>query len=177
MSVLATFIQGGQRLIAQCPHCDYLFQVLHARFIFPSKGPGRCEYADLLALQATTSRLSGRLDRAQERFDLEKDAISAAATEQGQRRARRHVLRIDQVFSARRIDPQDVKVLFDPVDYVVFHGLNGKGVKEVRFVNHEPESREQERLVKAIAKVIKAGDVSFSTLRVTKEGGIEGERV
>lgn len=176
MSVLATFIEDGQRLIAQCPHCDELFQVLHARFIFPAKDPGRCDYADLLALQATTSRLSGRLDRAQERFELERDAISAAATALGQRKARRHVLRIDQVFSARKIDPQDVKVLFDPVDYVVFHGLNGKGVKEVRFMSHEPESVQQERIVKAIAKVIKAGEVRFSTLRVNKEGGIDGER-
>jgi predicted Holliday junction resolvase-like endonuclease len=176
MSVLATFIQGGQRLIAQCPHCDELFQVLHARFIFPARDPGRCEYADLLALQANTSRLSGRLDRAQERFELEKDTIRAAATAQGQRTARRHVLRIDQVFSARKIDPQDVKVLFDPVDYVVFHGLNNGGVKEVRFISHEPETAQQERLVKAIAKVVQAGDVGFSTLRVTKEGGIDGER-
>lgn len=175
MSALATFIQGGQRLIAQCPHCDQLFQVLHARFIFPSKDPGRCEYADLLALQAATSRVSGDLDRAQERYDAAIEDLRAKATAQGQRSARKHVLRIDQVFSARKIDPQDVKVLFDPVDYVVFHGLNGKGVKKVRFINHEPETAQQERLVKAIAKVIKAGDVGFSTLRVTKEGGFESK--
>ncbi len=175
MSALATFIRGGQRLIAQCPRCDELFQVLHARFIFPAKDPGRCEYADLLALQAATSRLGGRLERAEERFASEEAALIAAATAQGQRKARRHLLRIDQVFSARKIDPQDVKVLFDPVDYVVFHGLNGNGVKEVRFVNHEPMSREQERIVKAIARLIKVGDVGFSTLRVSKEGGIEAK--
>ena len=175
MSILATFIQGGQRLIAQCPHCDHLFQVLHARFIFPSKDPGRCKYADMLALQATTSRLSGRLDRAQERYDAVIEDLRAKATAQGQRSARKYLLRIDQVFSARQIDPQDVKVLFDPVDYVIFHGLSGNGVKEIRFISHEPESAQQERIVKAIAKVIKAGDVGFRTLRVTKEGGIDGE--
>jgi hypothetical protein len=59
---------------------------------------------------------------------------------------------------------------------VAVHGLNGRGVKEIRFVNHEPESRQQERLVKAIAKVIKAGDIGFSVLRVNNEGVIEGER-
>ena len=176
MSVLATFIQGGQRLIAQCPRCDELFQVLHARFIFPTKDPGRCEYADLLALQATTSRLDGRLERAQERHAAVIEGLRVVATAQGQRKARRQLLKIDQVFSAKRIDPQDVKVLFDPVDYVVFHGLNGKGVTEVRFISHEPESLQQERLVMAIAKVIKAGDVGFSTLRVNIDGVIETKR-
>ena len=176
MSVLASFIQGGQRLIAQCPHCDELFQILHARFIFPSKNPGRCDYADLLAMQATTHRLEERLTRAQERQDSVIEALRVAATAQGQRHARRQLLKIDQVFSAKSINPQDVKVLFDPVDYVVFHGLNGRGVKEIRFVNHEPESPQQERLVKAIAKVIKAGDIGFSILRVNAEGTIEARR-
>lgn len=176
MSVLTTFIQGGQRLIAQCPHCDELFQILHARFIFPSKDPGRCDYADLLAMQAATHRLGGRLSRAQDRHQSVLDELSADALARGQRHARRQLLKIDQVFSAKRVNPQDVKVLFDPVDYVVFHGLNGGGVKEIRFVNHEPESHQQERLVRAIAKVIRAGDYGFSVLRVDSQGAIEGER-
>ena len=176
MSALATFIQGGQRLIALCPHCDELFQILHARFIFPSRDPGRCEYADLLAMQSATVRLDGRLARAQERQVSVLEELRADATAQGQRQARRQLLKIDQVFSAKRINLQDVKVLFDPVDYVVFHGLNGSGVKEIRFVNHEPESREDERLVKTIAKVIRAGDVGFSILRVNKDGSIEPKK-
>lgn len=176
MSVLTTFIQGGQRLIAQCPHCEELFQILHARFQFPSKDPGRCDYADLLALKHTTGRLGNRLWRARERQDSVLEILRARATAQGQRQMRKQLLKIDQVFSAQKINPQDVKVMFDPVDYVVFHGLNGRGVKEIRFVNHEPESRQQERLVKAIAKVIKTGDIGFSVLRVNHDGAIEGER-
>lgn len=173
MNALSSFIQGGQRLIALCPHCDELFQILHARFIFPSKNPGRCAYADLLAMESATSRLETRLGQAQERQESLLENLRADATAQGQRQARRQLLRIDQVFSARKINPQDVKVLFDPVDYVVFQGLNGSGVKDIRFVNHEPESRDEERLVKTIAKVIKKGDVGFNILRVNKDGTIE----
>jgi predicted Holliday junction resolvase-like endonuclease len=172
VSALGSFIQGGQSLNALCPHCKEVFQVLHARFIFPSRDPGKCEYADLLALENLTYKRTNRLERIQERQSSVLEELRIRAIAQGKTLARKQLLKIDQVFSARKVDPQDVKVLFDPVDYIVFRGLNHEGVNEVRFVNHEPKNFVEERIVRSIAKVIKTGDVEFNVLRVNKDGTI-----
>src|SRR6266478_1813130 len=51
----------------------------------------------------------------------------------------------DRLVSAKNIDPQDVKVIFDPVEYLIFHGLNSEhGVNLLEFVSRAPLSRSQE---------------------------------
>jgi predicted Holliday junction resolvase-like endonuclease len=92
----------------------------------------------------------------------------------GRRRAKKRLRKIDPTFSGREIDPQDVKVLFDPVEYLIFHGLNSdRGVDFVEFVSRVPTSRSQESIVKSIDKTIRAGDVGFETLHMKDDGSFE----
>jgi hypothetical protein len=54
------------------------------------------------------------LARAQERQEFVQEELRADAVLPGQRQARRPLL---------KIDPKEVQVHFDPVDYIVFHDL------------------------------------------------------
>jgi predicted Holliday junction resolvase-like endonuclease len=84
--------------------------------------------------------------------------------------------KIDPTFSGKDVDPQDVKAIFHPVEYVVFHGLCSVGVQTIEFVSRAPTNRNQEVLVRSIDSVVRNGDVEFETLRMDGDGSFEIEK-
>ena len=90
------------------------------------------------------------------------------------RQAKRKLRKIDPTFSGSNTDPQDVKVLFDPVEYIVFRGLNSeRGVQLVEFVSRSPENRAQEVTVKSIDRTIRNGSIGVETLHMQDDGSFE----
>jgi len=78
------------------------------------------------------------------------------------------------VFSAKDIDPQEVKVIFNPVEYLIFHGLKSeKGVESIEFVSRSPESRSEETIVESIRRTIRNGYVEFETLHLRGDASFE----
>lgn len=72
------------------------------------------------------------MGRAEERFEEQEDAIRQEAQERGRRRLPRLLRKAESIFSVRGYYPQDVKSLFDPVDFIIFDGMNRH--KDVRRV-------------------------------------------
>jgi len=174
MNVLVQTIDGIQEVLAVCPCCGEIFRLVEGKFIFPQSRPQTCEYLDLVALERKVSDEEDRLASAEERFEERLRAHRKRFIELGRRRAKKRLRKIDPTFSGREIDPQDVKVLFDPVEYLIFHGLNSdRGVDFVEFVSRVPTSRSQESIVKSIDKTIRAGDVGFETLHMKDDGSFE----
>lgn len=174
MNVLIQTIDGIQDVLAICPCCGEIVRLAEGKFIFPKKRPKTCEYLELVALEIKLSNEDGRLNSAEERFEEKLEGRRQALTEQGQKQAKRKLKKIDPTFSARDIDPQDVKVIFDPVEYIIFHGLNSAdGVDLVEFVSRSPENKTQEGIVKSIDKTIRSGDVEFETLHMRDDGSFE----
>lgn len=69
---------------------------------------------------------------------------------------------MDPVFSAR--DLQDVKVIFEPVEYVIFHGLSSAdSVTSLEFVRRPPETRTEDT-VTAVEDAIRNCKVKLETL-------------
>lgn len=161
---------GGLSLIAGvCPNpdCGELFRLSDARPFLKGKKPASI----LDELDAEIDRI----DRAQERLELQEQVLRDRARQAGQRQAKRRLKKIDPAFSGCRLDPQDVKVIFDPVEYVVFDGLNAGKLDRVVLLGHPPASRAQERLFKSIARTVRKGNLDFRTLRVLENGALELE--
>ena len=99
------------------------------------------------------------------------------ARRKGQLLAKRRLKEIDPLFSGKGIDPQDVKTIFDPVDFIVFDGMNSESerIKSIDFVAYEPHNGKQEKILKSIQSTIKKGDIEFNSLRVNREGEVEIE--
>jgi predicted Holliday junction resolvase-like endonuclease len=83
--------------------------------------------------------------------------------------------KLDPIFSGRKIDPQDVKVIFDPVEYIVFDGIHKEKIKKIKLIGRKPKSKKEENIEKSINKAIKQGDYNFKVLRIDKNGNIELE--
>jgi predicted Holliday junction resolvase-like endonuclease len=168
-------IDGIQEILAICPccGCGKVFRLVEGRFIFPQRPLRLSEYSDLVTLENNLRRREERLQTAEEDFNAEMKEKKEQLAKRGQRQAKRKLKQIDPVFSAGGIDPQDVKVIFDPVEYLIFHGLNRDNVRLLEFVSRQPNSKCQEATINSIDRVIKNGDVSFETLRLKDDGTFE----
>jgi len=174
MNILVQTIDGIQEVLAICPCCGEIFRLVEGKFIFPQKHPKTCEYLGLIALEGKLSDEEDRLASAEERFEEKLQQQRQQLIQQGRRQAKTKLKKIDPTFSAKGIDPQDVKVIFDPVEYLIFHGLNsGDGVDFVEFVSRSPDSKTQETVVKSIDKTIRDGNVEFETLHMRDDGSFE----
>lgn len=171
MNILAQTIDGIQEVLAICPCCGAIFRLVEGKFIFPQKSPKPCEYLGLVALERKVSDEDDRITSAEERFEKKLEQQRQKLTEQGRKQAKKKLMKIDPTFSAKDIDPQDVKVIFDPVEYLIFHGLHaGDGVDCVEFVSRTPDSKTQEAFIKSIDNIIRDGNVEFETLKMKDDG-------
>lgn len=173
MNALLNTVNGMQEILGVCPCCGELFRLVEAKFLFPMKTPRTCEYLDLIAFEREVADHHDRLTAAEDRFDERLRQQREALVMEGRRKAKKRLRKIDPVFSARGIDPQDVKVIFEPVEYVIFHGLNSTGVTSLEFVSRPPESRSQEITVGAVDRAIRKGNVEFETLHLRDDGSLE----
>jgi predicted Holliday junction resolvase-like endonuclease len=128
---------------------------------------------ELVDFERQVANHDDRLSAAEVRFDETLKQQKEALVLEGRRKAKKRLRKVDPVFSARGIDPQDVKVLFEPVEYVIFHGLNSTGVRSLEFVSRPPETRSQEVTVTAVDRAIRNGNVEFETLHLRDDGSLE----
>jgi predicted Holliday junction resolvase-like endonuclease len=154
-------------IMAICPfeECGQLFRLSDARPYLKDKRP----HSVLDDIEAQDERL----DRAIARLAEQESLLRAEAKSAGLKKAKTRLRKIDPVFSGSRLDPQDVKIIFDPVEYVVFDGMNRENLRRILLLGHEPTSKEDERVLKSIAHAIGAGNMSFNTLRVLEDGTLQ----
>ena len=133
-----------------------------------------CEYLDLIAVEGRVEQDEAGVASSEERFEKRLERERDKLREVGRRRAKKRLKKIDPTFSAKDINPQDVKVIFDPVEYLIFHGLNSeKGVDLVEFVSRSPENRNQEAIVRSVESTVRHGNVGFETLHMRDDGSFE----
>jgi predicted Holliday junction resolvase-like endonuclease len=174
MNILAQTIDGIQEVLAICPCCGEIFRLVEGKFVFPQQRPKTSVYLDLVALEGDVSEKEDRLASAEKKFEEKLREHRQKWIQLGRRQAKKRLKKIDPIFSAKNIDPQDVKVIFDPVEYLIFHGLNSEhGVNLLEFVSRAPLSRSQEAVVNSIGKTIQSGYVSFETLHIKDDGSFD----
>lgn len=171
MNPLLETINNLQEVLGICPCCGEMFRLVEAKFIFPRISPKSCEYLDLVALEFLSSGEDARMTAAEERFEEQFEEQKEQLRERARRAVRRRMKKIDPTFTGRNIDPQDVKAIFHPVEYIVFNGLcSGDGVDHVKFISRAPRTREQELLVRSIDDTIQSGNLDFETLHMKDDG-------
>lgn len=166
MDHLAGIFGDLGHILAVCPceECAELFYLSEARLYLQGSQP----HSILDDLRAAESRL----ERAEERLSTMEAELRQTAAKAGLRTAKRLLRKIDPVFSGAGYDPQDVKVIFDPITYVVFDGMSKGATSEIVLLGKPPEDTATERLQNSIQRAIKIGNVEFRTLRVDNDGRV-----
>ncbi|MCC7137118.1 MAG: hypothetical protein IT460_01665 [Planctomycetes bacterium] len=154
--------QEMKRIHGFCPCCSGIFRLSDIQ-IFTKGAPPQTPFDRSAAERA-------KLDASIARFDEREDRVRESARALGQAAARRRLRKIAGAFAARRVDPQDVKILFDPVDYVAFRGLNGNGVSAVEFIDRPAATRQREKVQRSLASALRKGNVEWRLLRIGGDG-------
>jgi predicted Holliday junction resolvase-like endonuclease len=151
-------------LMGVCPCCGELFYVSEARPYYDGQKP-----------QSTLDRLrveERRLGNAEEKLDEIESDLRETAARAGLQATKRLLRKIDPVFSGAGYDPQDVKVIFNPVTYVVFDGMSQRKLTKIQLLAKPPQSRATELIQNSIEQAVNRGNVEFRTLRVDHHGSI-----
>jgi predicted Holliday junction resolvase-like endonuclease len=161
---LVDLFQDFQSIYGFCPCCGEPFRLSDAT-LFHRAAPPRTPWDDLAykreRLELKEQRLSDDLDRLREK-----------AQRAGRAEMQRRLKGLTSFFRRHDIALRDMKLLFHPVDYVVFRGLSDGLCTAVEFLDCEPVSIAHERLQRSIEKTIAAGEYSWITMRIADDGGV-----
>jgi predicted Holliday junction resolvase-like endonuclease len=166
MNVLTVFTEM-KAIYGFCPCCGELFRLSDAT-IFTKLPPPGTEFDKV----GTSFE---RLQKEVARFEEKEESIREAARRKGQRTAHRRLRALAPFFVEGKTKPKDVKVLFHPVEYIVFPGLSERNCDALLFVDHPPDSHERECLQKSLDHAIKKGNIEWQTFRVDSEGRVVKE--
>lgn len=165
---IVRFFAIQRNIFGLCPCCGEIFRLSDCRVYLRTK-PQR-DWMDILDSK------DDRLNRKEEQIDEIEETLREKAREAGRRMARRAITRIDPIFAPRRLNADDAKVLFHPVDYVVFCGMKDSGnVREIVLLDRKAEAPKRRRVQKSIEKVVEAGKYDWLTVRVQNDGSLVEE--
>lgn len=156
--------QDFQRLYGFCPCCGEPFRLSDAT-LFHKSLPPRTPWDDLDAERE-------RLARAEERLFVDAARLRERAQAAGRKEMQRRLRGLMAFFRRQRIVLHDMKLLFHPVDYVVFRGLSDGHCTAVDFLDCAPVSTAHERLQRSIERTIDAGEYSWITMRIEDDGRV-----
>jgi predicted Holliday junction resolvase-like endonuclease len=150
-------LQNQRTLFARCPHCDEEFRLSSADLFDATKAPLPTRAREHLdhewaELRARRKNARARTRRATESCNIGKIVEKVASSLPG--------------FPFRA---GDCRVLLEPIDYVVFHGVSTRGcIEAVTFVDVKTGNGRLSRTQAQMSTILEAGRVSLS---ITKREG------
>ena len=162
------FFALQRQIFGICPKCQDFFRLSDCK-IYIKKKPV-ADWMDKITLE------EDRLDDAEEKLEEKKKDLQKKAQEKGRKRAQLVVKKIDPIFTPRKLDPDDAKVIFHPIDYIVFNGMKkADSIKNIILLDRQEKGTEHRALQKSIEKVVEHENYEWQTLRVQEDGKIKVE--
>lgn len=94
----------------------------------------------------------------------------------GRRIAAKSIRKVDKLFHPRRMVAGEAKVIFHPVDYLVFRGMKDhRGLRDLAFLDRTPITKDHRRIQHSIQRAIDKGRVRWATIRVDENGAVKLE--
>lgn len=163
---LLKFFQLQRQIFGVCPHSGNVFRLSDCQ-IYVKKKPS----PDWLQQIEVSQR---RIDNAEEKLNEREAGIREKARIVGRNEATKMVKKIDKLFHPLKLNPDDSKVIFHPIDFIVFNGMKTGYLKNIIFLD-KAQSKSDMRLQKSIKKVIEKKNYEWITLRVEENGAIKEE--
>ena len=160
------FFSIQRQIFGVCSCCGEIFRLSDTQVYLKEKPAA--DWMD--KLDASELRLEKQEDKLQE----QKDEIKATAREKGRKQAMRSVKKVDKVFTPNKLNPDDAKVIFHPVDYVVFNGMKEKPeLKNIIFLDRKVKDKGQKAIQKSVEKTIDKENYEWITVHVAEDGKVE----
>lgn len=140
---ILNFFSIQRNIFGLCPRSGKLFRLTDCKVYLKTK-PKR-DWMDEIESRNES------LDRTEERLDEKEGAMRERAREKGRKLARLAIRKIDPIFTPRRLNPDDAKVIFHPVDYIVFCGMKEAGpMRQILLLDRIVKSADHRRVQRSI---------------------------
>lgn len=164
---LLRFFQLQRQIFGICPHTGNVFRLSDCH-IYVKKRPEPDWLQKIEAEQL-------RIDNISEKLDERKNLVAEQAKILGRKEADNAVRKFDKVFKPKKLNADDSKVIFHPIDYIVFNGMKSGLMKNIILMDRVKNSASEKQVQKSIAKVIERQNYEWITLRVEDNGNIKEE--
>ena len=155
-----------RQVFGVCPCCGEIFRLSDAQVYLKEKPAA--DWMDKLDASGT------RIDNQEVKLAEQEGEIRSVAREKGRKQAMRSVKKVDKVFTPNKLNPDDAKVIFRPVDYVVFNGMKEKPeLKNIIFLDRKVKDKGQKAIQKSVEKTINKENYEWITVHVAEDGKVE----
>lgn len=164
------FYSSLRQIFGVCPCCEEIFRVSDCKLY--QKNRPATDWKEKLDNEIV--RLENLEDKLLEKIELAREA----EREKGRREADKLVRKIDPIFRPLKLNPNDAKVVFHPVDFVVFNGMNNyndKSIKNLILLDKNDKQGEYLKIQNSVDKAVDKGSYEWITLRITEDGTISEE--
>ena len=163
---LLKFFQLQRKIFGVCPHTGEVFRLSDCH-IYVKKKPEH-DWLQLIELAQS------RINKAEKKLNEKEETIRENARISGRNEANKIVKKIDKIFHPLKLNPDDSKVIFHPVDYIVFNGMKA-GQMENLILLDKAIGDADKKLQESIQKVVEKQNYEWITLRVEDNGNIKQE--
>ncbi len=154
-----------QRIFGVCPNCNDFFRLSDCK-IYMKKKP-RLDWKDRIELEIE------KLDTFQQEIADMTGELRNKAREEGRRLAKQAISKVDPIFYPLKLNPDDAKVIFHPIDYIVFNGMKSKEpMKNIVLLDRVTETTSHKKLQKSIESTINHERYEWLTIRVKDDGKV-----
>ena len=168
MKELVEAFQSFRKILCICPCCGEMVRVSDLHLQYKDKAAKTWldnHELDLVSLQTK-----------EEEFDEKESELREKSIERGRNKVPvlvRNCLCSD--FKKLKYDPYDMKAIMEPVDFVVFDGLNeGKEVRDVTFLTRTP-CPIMRPVIESVRSTVKKGHYDWKVARITLAGKVDFE--
>ena len=163
---LIKFFSIQRQIFGVCSCCGEIFRLSDAN-VYLKKKPTP-DWMDKLDASEK------RIDKAEDKVDHEEKEVRETAREKGRKQAEKAARKVDTIFHPNKFNPDDAKVMFHPVDFLIFNGMKNKNeIKNLVLFDREVKNKEQKALQKSIEKTVSKENYEFVTMQVSEEGDVE----
>ena len=167
-SEMVKFFSLQRQIFGICPNCNDFFRLSNCN-IFIKKKPTPDWMDEIL-------KEKERLTELEEKLEEKKGELQQKAREKGRKLAQKAIRKIDPVFAPRRLNADDAKVIFHPIDYIVFKGMKDLvSIKDILLLDRETKDGNHRAIQRSIKKVVEHENYEWQTLRVQEDGKINVE--
>ncbi len=165
---IINFYSALRQIFGVCNSCEEIFRLSDCKLYQKSKYD-----ADW---KESIDKEIFLLDQLEEKLLEKIEQAKIIARESGRTEADKQIEKIDKIFSPNNLNPNDAKVIFHPVDFLVFNGMNNNvgdsTIKNLVILDKDEKSKENSKIQKSIQKVVESGSYEWLTLRVEENGKI-----
>lgn len=166
MNELLEQLQEFRKILCICPCCGEIVRVSDLRLKI--KGTAIRTWLDKY------QKKEQEIEKKEERFDEIEKKLREIAREKGRKEAEKVFNKaILPSFKALKLDPFDVKPILNPVDFVIFKGMNKKeAISDIIFLSKEYKLPSLQLIRQQIQRAIVQKNYEWQVARIDENGKI-----